>query len=239
MYDKLHSVHSVDRLLWWLLPILIVVLTLWGFVKISEAVLADEWREFDEAVLLSLRESHDPGDPIGPHWVEEGVRDITALGSVVILSMLTLATAGYLLLCRQGASAIYTILAVGGAGLMTELLKRGFGRPRPDLVAHGMETFSLSFPSGHTMVAAATYLTLGAMLARSLSSRSLRIYVVALAGILSMLVGCSRVYLGVHWPTDVLAGWALGIGWASAIWLLARWLERHGTIEHEEEPVEA
>jgi undecaprenyl-diphosphatase len=108
--------------------------------------------------------------------------------------------------------------------LLNLLLKLGFDRPRPDLVPHLTEAYQTSFPSGHSMSSAATYLTLGAMLARVQPSRRLKIYFLSLAIAVMLLVGFSRVYLGVHWPSDVLAGWAAGAIWALACWLLAWWL---------------
>jgi undecaprenyl-diphosphatase len=114
------------------------------------------------------------------------------------------------------------------------LLKLGFDRPRPDLVAHLAHAQSSSFPSGHAMLSAVTYLTLGVLLARVHKKRRTKIIVMTYAITLTLLIGSSRVYLGVHWPTDVLAGWALGAAWAGLWWLLAWWLQRQGGIERAE-----
>ena len=114
-------------------------------------------------------------------------------------------------------------VAVAGGTVISEGLKVGFNRPRPDLVAHIVETTSMSFPSGHAMLSAVTYLTLGAMLARTQESARLRGYVLGAAILLTLLIGVSRVYLGVQWPTDVLAGWCLGAAWALGCWITAAW----------------
>ncbi len=114
---------------------------------------------------------------------------------------------------------------------MSTLLKQLFSRPRPDLVPHESFVYTASFPSGHSMMAAVTYLTLGALLARVQPRRQVKAYLLVLAALVTLLVGISRVYLGVHWPTDVLAGWAAGAIWALLSWLVARWLQRRGQVE--------
>ena len=113
---------------------------------------------------------------------------------------------------------------IGGA-ILTNLLKNVFARPRPDLVDHLVAVHSMSFPSGHAMGAAATFLTLGALLARTERKKVVRGYIFAVAGLLTLMVGFSRVFLGVHYPTDVLAGWTLGAAWALLCWMIARWLK--------------
>ena len=148
-----------------------------------------------------------------------------------MLVFVTLAAAGYLRLSGRRRSMLLLIVAVGGGQMLSTLFKRGFDRPRPDLVPHEAIVYTASFPSGHAMMAAVTYLTLGAMLARVQPTRALRAYVLALAAIVTVAVGISRVYLGVHWPTDVLAGWTAGAAWALACWTVARWLARRGAVE--------
>jgi undecaprenyl-diphosphatase len=147
-----------------------------------------------------------------------------------VLTLLTLATVGYLILIRQRAAALLTVLAIGGGSLFSSLLKSGFDRPRPDLVPHAVEVYSASFPSGHAMLATVTYLTLGALVARVQSSRRVQIYLLLWAVALSLLIGASRVYLGVHWPTDVLAGWCIGTAWAVLCATLELGLQRLGWI---------
>jgi undecaprenyl-diphosphatase len=205
----------------------------WAFIEIADEVMEGETRAVDERILLSMRTGGDPGDPIGPKWVEELGRDFTALGGVGVLSLLTLAAAGYLLLMKKWHAAILVLAAIGSGILASQLLKYGFDRPRPELVPHGSHVYTSSFPSGHSMMAALTYLTLGALLAKVHRGWRAKIYLVSLAIVISVLVGVSRVYLGVHWPTDVLAGWSAGAFWALLCWQLANWLQQRGRIEAE------
>ena len=198
----------------------------WAFAELSDAVLEQETHAFDRAVLLALREPGDPADPLGPRWMHEVGRDITALGGFAVLSLLTAAVAGYLWIRRQHRAALVLLAGVLGAALLSPLLKAAFDRPRPALVPHMAEVYSTSFPSGHAMMSAAAYLVLGMMLARAHRGRRVRAYIVTVAALVALLVGLSRVYIGVHWPTDVLAGWAIGALWAIVVWTLARWPKR-------------
>lgn len=214
-----------------LLLILFVSLAAWGFVEIADEVMAGETRGVDERILLALRQPGNPSEPWGPPFVEEMARDLTGLGGTVILTGLTLAAAGYLALRGKHRAMMFLLGAIGSGIVVSSLLKMGFDRPRPDLVPHGSHVYSASFPSGHSMMSAVTYLTLGALLAKVESRRTIRAYILFLAAMATFLVGCSRVYLGVHWPTDVLAGWTLGAAWAAACWTLANLLQRRGELE--------
>ena len=186
---------------------------------------------FDTHIILMLRNPADLSDPLGPAWVEELARDFTALGGIAILTFLVLAVAGFLWLRRQRRSAWFLLLSVATGIVLSQLLKSAFDRPRPDLVPHGSYVYTASFPSGHSMMAAIVYLTLAALLARTLTSWALKAYVMLLAIAAILMVGISRVYLGVHWPTDVLAGWIVGAAWALFCALIARVLEKRGNIE--------
>lgn len=207
---------------------------LWGFSEIADNVMEGESQSFDKEILLSLRTPGDPSDPLGPTWVEEMARDVTALGGIGILSFISLAVIVYLWLRKQPRASLAVVAAVVGALLISQALKWQFGRPRPDLVPHEAQVYTASFPSGHSMMSAATYLTLAALLARVHAQRLLKAYFLVLAGLLTLAIGVSRVYLGVHWPTDVLAGWTLGACWAALCWLIARWLQRRGELEPEQ-----
>lgn len=189
------------------------------FVWLGSEVSEGETRRFDTAILLALRRPGDLAQPIGPHWLHAVMLDLTALGSGTVLALLTLLVVGSLLVQRKRSHALFT--AVGGGGVLSAMLKTGYARPRPALVAHLVEVTSSSFPSGHAMNSAIVYLTLGVMLTRVLPDLRLKAYVIWAAVFLTLIVGISRVYLGVHWPTDVLAGWVIGSAWAGLGWLLA------------------
>lgn len=217
--------HEIALLLW----VAALFGGVWGFVEIAEAVMGQETRALDEALLLALRHPADPSDPLGPQWLEEVARDLTALGSVAVLALVTVGVLVYLLLARHIRAAGFTLAAMGGGMLLTNLLKLGFGRPRPDLVPHEAVVYTASFPSGHAMMAAIAYLTLAAMLSRVERRWHIKAYLLLAAVCVTAVVGISRVYLGVHWPTDVLAGWAIGASWAALCWLIARWIPREGS----------
>ena len=201
------------------------------FGQLTDEVLEGETHAFDETVLLALRSAADPSDPLGPGWLEDTIRDLTALGSLGVLTLVSLAVVGFLVLQGKRHLALLVVVAVGGGMLVSTLSKLGFDRPRPDLVPHATQVYTTSFPSGHAMMAAVTYLTLGALLARAQPRLRLKLYLIGLAATLTVLVGLSRIYLGVHWPTDVLAGWTLGAAWALGCWALALWLQARGRVE--------
>lgn len=203
----------------------------WGFVELAEAVGEGETEHLDERILLLFREGGDPNNPLGSHEVESALRDVTALGSLAVLAFLTLAVVLYFVLDRRPRMGLFVLLAVAGGAAVTFALKFLYNRPRPSLVAPEALPGDPSFPSGHAAVSAVVYLTLGLLLARTLPKRSLKVYVVVLAVLLALAVGTSRVYLGVHWPTDVLAGWALGGTWTLLCWQAERWLQRRGLVE--------
>jgi undecaprenyl-diphosphatase len=226
---RLHA-KSIDELAPFALLALIAAL-LAGFVRIAGAISSGNTYAFDEQLLRALRVPNDPMDPIGPAWLELAMRDITSLGSFTVLIILILAAVGYLLIDGKRAAAFFVMAATGGGIILSETLKALFGRPRPDLVAHLVDVQSMSFPSGHAMLSAVTFLTLGALLTREQARARIKVYLITVAIVLTLLVGSSRVYLGVHWPTDVLAGWCAGASWAIACWMLARWLQQRGQIE--------
>jgi undecaprenyl-diphosphatase len=217
---------------WWLLIVVTLLAgALSGFAELADEVADGETHAFDRAVMLSMREEGDSNEPVGPEWVELVARDITSLGGTTVLTLITLATVGFMLMNRRWGGAIFVAVSVAGGSLISMGLKHLFDRPRPDLVPHAVEVTSASFPSGHAMLAMVTYLTLGALLAEVQPRRRFKVYILSWAILLSALVGVSRVYLGVHWPTDVLAGWCIGSAWALGCGTVAYWLQRRGLIE--------
>lgn len=214
-----------------LLAGLLAAAGIWTFLFVADEVVEGETQRFDERVLLALREPGDPADPVGPVWVEEAARDITALGSVTVLFLVVTSVVVALALQRRfGAMWLVLGSTLGGAALST-LLKELFGRERPGVVPHLTEVLTASFPSGHAMLSAVVYLTLGALLARLVDNLWARAWCLVSAMVFTLLVGLSRIYLGVHYPTDVVAGWAAGMAWALLCWLVASWLQRRGTVE--------
>ena len=214
-----------------LVLMLLGALALWGFLELADVASEGETHALDERLIRAFRDSNDPAHPVGPVWVEEAVRDITALGGVTVLAIVTLAVAGYVAIRRQYHALAFLLGSVCGGGLLAFFLKHVFDRPRPELVPPLVKADGSSFPSGHSLASAVVYLTLGALLARLVKPMRLKLYFLALALFLTFLVGLSRIYLGVHYPTDVLAGWIMGLLWAIACWLGARFLQQRGSIE--------
>jgi len=214
-----------------MLGTLCVVVSTWGFVLLASQVAKGRTKAFDEQLMLALRVPGDLARPIGPEWLEESARDITALGSTIVLGLATFAVAGFLTLDRKYAAMGFVLGAVLSGWLLSFVLKSSFERPRPELVPHLMRVYFSSFPSGHSMMSAVVYGTLGSLLSSLVTLRRLKFYFLAVAAIAAGLVGVSRVYLGVHYPTDVLAGWSAGLAWSTLCWLVSRRLIRQGAIE--------
>jgi undecaprenyl-diphosphatase len=216
-----------------LLTAIVIIACTWGFIELADEMLEGEMQRFDVRVVEVLREPGNPAQPRGPSWLADAARDITALGGAAVLTLVTILVAGFLLLYRK-YRMIYLILAAAlGGNWITSFLKSLFGRERPD-IPHLFYTNSLSFPSGHAMVSAAVYLSLAALLATIVVRKTVKIYLIAAAMLVTILVGVTRVYLGVHYPTDVLAGWLAGLIWALLLWFVARYLQIHGKVEAEE-----
>lgn len=199
------------------------------FVELADEVADEEAHAVDRAIMLSMRTANDLSVPVGPSWLEHSMRDVTSLGSTTCLSILTLFTAGLLLILKRRLEALLVVVSVSGAAITMSLLKDFFARSRPDVVPHLVPVFNESFPSGHAMVAAATYLTLGTLGAHA-SQRHVGAYILTASIALTLAVGVSRVYLGVHWPSDVLAGWCGGAVWAMGCWLVTVWLQRRSAM---------
>jgi undecaprenyl-diphosphatase len=211
-----------------------VVAGVWGFALLADEVLEGGTQVFDQKLLLAFRHS-DTHLPLGPPSVQEAARDITGLGGTVVLTIVTIIAAGFLVLDGKKHMALFLCGSVLGGLAAGTILKDVFARPRPDLVPYSVYVSGASFPSGHSMMSAVTYLTLGALLARSHERKRVKAYFLLVAMFLTFAVGVTRVYLGVHWPTDVLAGWTAGAVWALLCWLAARWLQSLRKLELETE----
>lgn len=208
----------------WLVVLALVSLAVWAFVELADEVTEGSTRAADQRILEMLRT--EDGSPVGPSWLPEMVRDITAMGSWAVLGLFTIGVVGYLLLRRSWHTAVLVILAVATAQLANSGLKQLFNRPRPDAAIRIAEVATLSFPSGHSMLSVVLYLTLGALLARVVATRRERLYIMGCAIFLAVIIGLSRIYLGVHYPSDVLAGWTAGFAWAVLWWGVAYWWGR-------------
>ena len=207
------------------LAVMVMLALLVAAVLIGFAVSRGTSQVFDEATLLALRVPGAPTVPIGPKWLTEVARDFTALGGVAVLTLLTTLATIHLLLRRQWLPALLVMLAAITGTLISNVLKDIFERPRPVLTAiadYGVG----SFPSGHSTASAVVYLTLGFLLAKSAHRFEMKVFYVLVTILLSGLVGLSRLYLGVHYPTDVAAGWSIGTAWALVCSLVASAVER-------------
>lgn len=192
---------------------------LWAFFNVAGEVSEGETRAIDRHILLALRNPADLSDPVGSRSFEEAMRDVTALGGVTVITLVTLVGVLAFLFHRRWRHAAILAGTVLLAEVSSEALKVIYHRPRPDLVPHGTYVYSASFPSGHSTLSAAMYLTLAMLVASLEPHRATKVMAFLLAALLIFGIGVSRVYLGVHWPSDVLAGWALGGAWALAAWL--------------------
>jgi undecaprenyl-diphosphatase len=196
-----------------------------GFLLIAHEVADGEHLALDKAIMHSVQ-TVGSNRPDGTVWLAELARDVTALGSMIVLSALTMLVTGFLALSRRFGAALFLIIAAAGGQILNTALKLVYGRPRPETALRWLEIDSLSFPSGHATSSAVIYLTLAVLLARLTDNKERKAYLIGSALLLSFFVGLSRVYLGVHYPTDVVAGWALGIAWAQLCWFAARAIGR-------------
>jgi undecaprenyl-diphosphatase len=209
------------------MSVLAIAILLFAFGLIAELA-AGEPLAFDRKIMLVLRSPANPSVPIGPPWLREVARDITSLGSTTVLGIVTCAAIGYLILARKPAAAECMLVAVLGGLAVNNLLKFAFARPRPNFVAHVMMMYTKSFPSGHAALSTIIYLTMGVFLAGAYPSFAMGLLFISLAALLTIVIGISRIYLGYHYPTDVLGGWCMGAAWAIGCWLLVAWLPLPG-----------
>jgi undecaprenyl-diphosphatase len=226
-----------------MVAMLIAVAGVWAFIALADEVLEGDTQHFDNRVMHLLQRPATPADgdaatatlPIGPPWLREVGRDLTALGGVAVLTLVTFAVAGFLAISGKYRAMVLVLVATFGGLLISTVLKHLVDRPRPD-VSHFSYVYTSSFPSGHSMLSAVVYLTLGSMLTRLVPNRIEKFYFLAVAMMLTFLVGISRVYMGVHYPTDVLAGWTAGLTWAVICWMVTRVLQKRGQVEKDTTP---
>jgi len=197
----------------------ILLLSLVGFL-IDHGLQLD----FDQRILLAMRHGTMHGAPIGPAWLKLAMIDITALGGATVLPIVVLIAAGFLAVRRLWLTMWLVLGGTITGSIAIGLVKTLVARARPELTDHLVQVTSESFPSGHAANSAIVYLTIAALIVQIVEGRGARTYILAITALLVTLIGISRVYLGVHWPSDVLAGWSFGTLWALAWWALGAWL---------------
>ncbi|GHC67022.1 phosphatase PAP2 family protein [Limoniibacter endophyticus] len=200
-----------------------------AFLILSQLINPDEPFPVDQQLILAFRSATDANIAIGPSWLQEAVRDVTALGSSTLLCFVYLVALYFLGRLGRVPDAIFLTLAVAGGQFLSTLLKLIVARPRPDILEPLMAVHSASFPSSHAMMSIVLYLTLASILAGIVGQMRVRIAFFSLAFLITFAIGISRLYLGVHWPSDVLGGWIAGGGWVLLCWLLRRWYEDRKT----------
>lgn len=198
-----------------------------AFVELADVMAEEDGRRFDRAILDLLRPvTEDPGRPWGPWWLHEAAADITSLGGIAVLGLFALIAVGFLIMMGKRLSAVLLVAGLAGGVVLSEGLKAVFERERPPAPFQVVETLNASFPSGHALLATVFYLTLGVMLTQAFPRRRFKAYALGVGVILALMVGVTRVYLGAHWATDVIAGWCVGAAWAMALWLTAYAVQR-------------
>lgn len=202
---------------------LLPVAAIFTFLGLAFYVASDGSSAVDSALVMLFRDPANPSVPLGPAWFREVMRDVTALGSFVGLGTATVIAALTLRLCGHRPLAVGLLVSVLAATAASTLLKLAFGRERPDIVEHAALTFTASFPSGHAFLAAVVLLSIASFVGIASRRADIARLCLWVAWILIVAIGLSRIYLGVHWPSDVLGGWCLGVAWSSlATFLIGR-----------------
>jgi undecaprenyl-diphosphatase len=207
-----------------LAALLVLAVGVLSFIELADDMTEADGQAFDWQVLHALRPfADDPGRPWGPWWLHEAAADLTSLGGVAVLGLFAIVAVVFLILLGKRLSALLLVVGLAGGVALSEGLKAMFGRERPPVAYQAVETINASFPSGHALLSAVFYLTLGVMLTRAFSQRRLKAYALGMAVLMTLIVGLTRIYLGAHWASDVFAGWSVGAAWAMALWLVS-WL---------------
>ena len=209
---------------------------LWGFAAMAEEVLEGTTQRFDEAVLSWVETHRTAG-------LDQFALEVTALGNTATLAVLILVVSSFLWLTHHRLSVALLFTALAGGATLNLLLKEVFDRPRPDIVEWGTHVASASFPSGHAMSAMIAYASVAYLGGRLEPTRLMRMLTWVFAAVLILGIGASRIYLGVHYPSDVVAGYVAGLGWlafvVSGITALRYFSRRKPDIEEEERDLHA
>jgi undecaprenyl-diphosphatase len=221
-------VRAADRrtLLRPLLTGALALVLVFAFIKLAGEILEGDTHAFDTRVLHA---AHDMRARLS--WLSEVMRDLSGLGSTVVLALATATAVGYLALVSRPITALLVAASALLGSAFVTLFKLGFGRTRPEAALAEWAASGLSFPSGHASMSAIVFLTIGTLVAGTHSRAAERVYILSTAALLTLLVGLSRVALGVHWATDVVGGWALGAAWALMWLLVARRLDSKGAVD--------
>ncbi len=210
---------------------LVLGAALFLFTKLSLAVSGGATLELDNQILTAVRDPQNKQQLLGPTWLLPATRDITALGGVAVTTLLTLLVTAFFALRKKWRLLLFFLASVGGGTGTMLIMKYQFHRARPTVVPILDDVSNEAYPSGHSMISAIVYLTLGAFLAKSSDSRRLRLYYFSVALFLTLVIGLSRIALAAHYPSDVLAGWSLGVTWSCTSYLLVQMLQKRGVIE--------
>ena len=207
--------------------LLVVALGSLTFADLAEDMGEADGQVFDARVLHLLRPyADDPSRPWGPWWLKEAASDITSLGGISVLALFATIVIVFLLIQRKWLSSVLLLVGLGGGVILSEGLKAVFERDRPPVIYQATETINASFPSGHALLSAVFYLSLGVMLTRAFPQRRFKAYVLGVGVVITLLIGVTRIYLGAHWASDVFAGWSVGAAWAMVLWLVSYALSR-------------
>ena len=204
----------------------VVALGVVTFAELADDMANAEGQAFDAAVLAAMRPNADPSNALGPWWLEEAAADLTSLGGIAVLSLFATVVIVFLFMQRKRLSALLLLIGLGGGVALSEGLKAVFERDRPPQIYQAVDTINASFPSGHALLSAVFYLSIAVMLTRAFPERHFKVFILGVGMLLTLIVGATRVYLGAHWATDVLAGWSVGAAWAMVLWLVAYSLQR-------------
>jgi len=214
-----------------LTAMLLALAGFWGFLELADDVQEGGTTAFDRWIFEHIAGRY---ETLGK-FAQEGGRDLTALGGTTVITLMVAGVLVFLMLRRQWKSAAFVLAAVLGGLLISLLLKEFYDRARPDIYAHQSLTSTSSFPSGHSANAAVAYLTMAILMAKLVESTKMKAYILSAGLLIPLLVGLSRIFVGVHWPTDVLAGWLIGLAWGLFVYSAATYLQEHGAIEQEGE----
>ncbi len=200
---------------------ILAVLGTWTFVEVASEVREGDTQTFDDYVMRLVAENQHP-------TIERAMLEITFLGTGLVVMVIVVIASLFLWLTRHRYSASLLVFATAGALILNNLLKAGFDRPRPQIFQWGTHVLSSSFPSGHAMSATVVYSMVAFLAARLEAKHFVRWIVMLAATLLIVLIGTSRVYLGVHFPTDILAGVLIGFAWAGFCMAMFEALYRMG-----------